>query len=212
MENITQIVNNYLRGCILSCFPQVINVNEYSVTKSNNYDYQFNRLAHLAQITGLNINEVSDKLLNEIIGTKLFYLVQIINIKQNTFIVLNISGEYISNNINIIYGDVLHNSLLPNPLINDLPTKILIDFSSPNIAKEMHIGHLRSTIIGESLCRIYEFCGCEVQRVNHIGDWGTQFGMLIAYIKKYDKEIGTLSELMNMYILEYVILIFALQK
>ena len=56
----------------------------------------------------------------------------------------------------------------------------MVDFSSPNIAKDMHVGHLRSTIQGESICRIFEFKGCEVLRVNHVGDWGTQFGMLIA--------------------------------
>lgn len=66
--------------------------------------------------------------------------------------------------------------------------KIAVDFSSPNIAKEMHVGHLRSTIIGESICRIFEFQGHEVLRINHLGDWGTQFGMLIAYMKiKYPK-------------------------
>jgi len=61
--------------------------------------------------------------------------------------------------------------------------RILVDYSSPNIAKDMHVGHLRSTIIGDSLCRICEFCGHDVKRVNHIGDWGTQFGMLIAHLK-----------------------------
>jgi len=59
-----------------------------------------------------------------------------------------------------------------------------VDFSSPNIAKDMHVGHLRSTIIGESTCRILEFCGHEVHRLNHVGDWGTQFGMLIEYMKE----------------------------
>jgi arginyl-tRNA synthetase len=58
--------------------------------------------------------------------------------------------------------------------------KILIDFSSPNIAKELHVGHLRSTIIGDTACRIFEFLGHEVLRINHVGDWGTQFGMLTA--------------------------------
>ena len=60
---------------------------------------------------------------------------------------------------------------------------IAVDFSSPNIAKEMHVGHLRSTILGESICRILEFLGNHVERINHVGDWGTQFGMLIAYLE-----------------------------
>eukprot|EP00658_Telonema_sp_P-2_P056989 TRINITY_DN4544_c0_g1_i2.p1 TRINITY_DN4544_c0_g1~~TRINITY_DN4544_c0_g1_i2.p1 ORF type:complete len:1395 (-),score=397.84 TRINITY_DN4544_c0_g1_i2:129-4313(-) len=58
----------------------------------------------------------------------------------------------------------------------------LVDFSSPNIAKEMHVGHLRSTIIGESVARFLEFAGHNVERVNHVGDWGTQFGMLITHL------------------------------
>jgi arginyl-tRNA synthetase len=62
--------------------------------------------------------------------------------------------------------------------------KILVDFSSPNIAKEMHVGHLRSTIIGDCICRMFEFCGHDVLRVNHVGDWGTQFGMLITYLQE----------------------------
>lgn len=61
------------------------------------------------------------------------------------------------------------------------PLRIVVDFSSPNVAKEMHVGHLRSTIIGESLSRILEFLGHHVLRHNHIGDWGTQFGMLIQF-------------------------------
>jgi len=68
----------------------------------------------------------------------------------------------------------------------DLPKKkqkIVVDFSSPNTAKEMHVGHLRSTIIGDSLARLFEFLGHDVLRLNHIGDWGTAFGMLIAYMK-----------------------------
>lgn len=60
---------------------------------------------------------------------------------------------------------------------------MIIDYSSPNIAKEMHVGHLRSTILGESMSRILEFMGNNVTRANHVGDWGTQFGMLIAYMK-----------------------------
>jgi arginyl-tRNA synthetase len=61
--------------------------------------------------------------------------------------------------------------------------RVVIDMSSPNVAKEMHVGHLRSTIIGESIARLMTFLGHDVVRVNHIGDWGTQFGMLIAHLK-----------------------------
>ncbi len=61
---------------------------------------------------------------------------------------------------------------------------IVVDFSAPNIAKQMHVGHLRSTIIGDCICRTFEFLGHKVIRQNHIGDWGTQFGMLIAYHRR----------------------------
>jgi arginyl-tRNA synthetase len=61
------------------------------------------------------------------------------------------------------------------------PQRVVVDFSAPNIAKQMHVGHLRSTIIGDSICRLLEFEGHTAIRQNHIGDWGTQFGMLIKY-------------------------------
>lgn len=81
--------------------------------------------------------------------------------------------------------------------------RVLVDFSSPNIAKEMHVGHLRSTIIGESICRFLEFLGHDVVRVNHLGDWGTQFGMLIAHLEdrfpNYLNESPPISDLQSFY-------------
>jgi len=68
-------------------------------------------------------------------------------------------------------------------------TPVIVDFSSPNIAKEMHVGHLRSTIIGESLARVLEFRGHPVLRLNHVGDWGTQFGMLITHLKQVAPQV-----------------------
>ncbi len=62
--------------------------------------------------------------------------------------------------------------------------RVLIDYSGPNVAKQMHIGHLRSTNIGDALSRILEFQGQDIIRQNHMGDWGTQFGMLLAYLKR----------------------------
>ena len=68
------------------------------------------------------------------------------------------------------------------------PAPVIVDFSSPNIAKEMHVGHLRSTIIGDCLARVLEFRGHPVLRLNHVGDWGTQFGMLITHLKQVAPE------------------------
>lgn len=68
------------------------------------------------------------------------------------------------------------------------PSTVVIDYSSPNLAKEMHVGHLRSTIIGDSLARILTFLGEHVIRQNHIGDWGTQFGMLLAYMDEMQQD------------------------
>lgn len=63
--------------------------------------------------------------------------------------------------------------------------RTVIDYSAPNIAKEMHVGHLRTTIIGDCLSRVLEFLGVDVIRQNHLGDWGTQFGMLIQYLDEH---------------------------
>ncbi len=62
------------------------------------------------------------------------------------------------------------------------PQRVVVDYSAPNVAKEMHVGHLRSTLIGDALVRVLEFLGHEVRRENHIGDWGTPFGMLIEHL------------------------------
>ncbi len=74
----------------------------------------------------------------------------------------------------------------------------MIDYSSPNVAKEMHVGHLRSTIIGDAVARTLEFLGHNVIRANHVGDWGTQFGMLIAYLEKMQNEHASEMELQDL--------------
>lgn len=80
----------------------------------------------------------------------------------------------------------------PDTLIpaTDTPQTIVVDYSSPNLAKEMHVGHLRGTIIGDSLVRVLSRLGHRVIRQNHVGDWGTQFGMLIAFLQELRDEQG----------------------
>jgi arginyl-tRNA synthetase len=75
---------------------------------------------------------------------------------------------------------------------------VIVDMSSPNIAKEMHVGHLRSTIIGESIARTYEFLGHHVLRINHVGDWGTQFGMLICELREKFPQALTEAEALDL--------------
>lgn len=103
-------------------------------------------------------------------------LVSNIEVAGNGFLNIYINSEYLAQQVTY---------MARGQFILDLatvPQKIIVDFSSPNIAKEMHVGHLRSTIIGDSLCRCLEFLGHNVKRVNHLGDWGTQFGMLLTYL------------------------------
>ncbi|MFA7891746.1 arginine--tRNA ligase [Pseudomonas putida] len=76
---------------------------------------------------------------------------------------------------------------------------VVVDLSAPNLAKEMHVGHLRSTIIGDSVARVLEFLGDQVIRQNHVGDWGTQFGMLLAYLEENPITSDELSDLENFY-------------
>jgi arginyl-tRNA synthetase len=75
---------------------------------------------------------------------------------------------------------------------------VIVDFSSPNIAKEMHVGHLRSTIIGDALARVLEFRGHQVLRLNHVGDWGTQFGMLITHLKQVAPQALTTADAVDL--------------
>jgi arginyl-tRNA synthetase len=101
------------------------------------------------------------------------------NIAGPGFINFQLAPAYLAEQIRSIHLD----SRLGIPTVAQ-PQKIVVDFSSPNIAKEMHVGHLRSTIIGDCIAKVLEFRGHNVLRLNHVGDWGTQFGMLICYLQE----------------------------
>ena len=107
------------------------------------------------------------------------------------FINFILKPGYLANLLSEIQGDVRLGIERVQPA-----SKVVVDFSSPNIAKEMHVGHLRSTIIGDCIARILEFRGYDVLRLNHVGDWGTQFGMLIAYLREaYPEALTTANAL-----------------
>eukprot|EP00644_Phytophthora_capsici_P004374 jgi/Phyca11/565311/estExt2_Genewise1.C_PHYCAscaffold_170498 len=97
-------------------------------------------------------------------------------------------------------SNVLANGVQPAP---QKKQTVVVDFSSPNIAKDMHVGHLRSTIIGDTMARILEFQGYDVKRINHVGDWGTQFGMLICHLTEtfptWETEMPDVTDLTKLY-------------
>jgi len=103
------------------------------------------------------------------------------------FVLCRVSPAFLEHHLNHNLRD--NGGRLDFPKISE-PQVCVVDFSSPNIAKEMHVGHLRSSIIGEAVCRILEAVGHKVHRVNHVGDWGTQFGMLIQYLLEEYPEVA----------------------
>uniref|UniRef100_A0A0N4ZVB6 Probable arginine--tRNA ligase, cytoplasmic n=1 Tax=Parastrongyloides trichosuri TaxID=131310 RepID=A0A0N4ZVB6_PARTI len=103
-------------------------------------------------------------------------LIENLDISPAGFVNIHTNKKFIGQKIGNIF-----NKGVVTPLLEK--KRVIVDFSSPNIAKEMHVGHLRSTIIGDSISRLLEYVGFDVLRLNHIGDWGTQFGMLIAHLQ-----------------------------
>jgi arginyl-tRNA synthetase len=107
--------------------------------------------------------------------------------KDADFVKLEVAGPgFINMTLSSSLLEIRIQNLLQDPFLGvarrEKKQKIIVEFSSPNVAKELHVGHLRSTIIGDSLARIFTFLGEDVLRLNHIGDWGTQFGMLINFL------------------------------
>lgn len=142
-------------------------------------DYQCNSAMALAQMLkckGVKVNprEIAEKIIQHIPDND---LIEKTEIAGPGFINVHLRRSYVSK----LLTQLLLNGVQP-PLLASRK-KVVVDFSSPNIAKEMHVGHLRSTIIGDSVCRLFEFLGYQVLRLNHVGDWGTQFGMLIAHLQ-----------------------------
>ena len=84
-------------------------------------------------------------------------------------------------------------------IASEHPQTVVVDYSAPNLAKEMHIGHIRSTIIGDGITRILEALGHTVIRQNHVGDWGTQFGMLLTYLAESGEDSDELGDIENFY-------------
>ena len=133
-------------------------------------DYQFNIAMSLAKKNGRNPHDLAKNIIDNLPDNN---LISRCEIAGPGFINITLTDKFLL--------EFVQNKLLTSCYVNN-PQLVIVDYSSPNLAKQMHVGHLRSTIIGDSLVRINEFIGNKVIRRNHVGDWGTQFGMLLAYI------------------------------
>ncbi|MEL6224070.1 MAG: arginine--tRNA ligase [Cyanobacteria bacterium J06627_8] len=109
------------------------------------------------------------------------------------FINLRLKTSYLEHQLRVLQND---SRLGVAPV--DPPKRVIVDYPSPNIAKEMHVGHLRPSIVGDCLARILDFLGYDVLHISHVGDWGTPFGMLIAYLREAYPEALSSSEQLDL--------------
>ena len=152
-------------------------------------DYQANGIMPAAKKLGLNPREFAQSVLDK---AELQDIAEKTEIAGPGFINIFLKDTWLADKISCAVQEPklgVHN-----------PEKqtVVVDYSSPNVAKEMHVGHLRSTIIGDAVVRTLEFLGNHVIRANHVGDWGTQFGMLIAYLEKMENEHASEMELSDL--------------
>lgn len=152
-------------------------------------DYQANGIMAAAKKLGLNPREFAQKVLDNL---QLSDIAEKLEIAGPGFINIFLNPTWLTTEISA----ALSHKNLGIQATNK--QTVVIDYSSPNVAKEMHVGHLRSTIIGDAVARTLEFLGHNVIRANHVGDWGTQFGMLIAYLEKMQNEHANEMELQDL--------------
>lgn len=143
-------------------------------------DFQINGVMGAAKKAKQNPRELAQKVAEALAGNA---VIESAEVAGPGFINLRLSPEFLAQNIHAALNDARFGIAK-----TDKPQTVVIDYSSPNLAKEMHVGHLRSSIIGDSISRVLEFMGNTVIRQNHVGDWGTQFGMLVAYLVEQQKD------------------------
>ncbi len=149
-------------------------------TKPEFGDYQFNGAMKLARTLRRNPREIASDIIKEINTTTLISKVEVAGAG---FINIWIDNSWLSKELTKIIDD----KRVGVGVVAD-KKRIVVDYSGPNMAKQMHVGHLRSTIIGDTLANLFRFLGHDVIPQNHIGDWGTQFGMLIAYLEELEED------------------------
>ncbi|ESL74322.1 arginine--tRNA ligase [Klebsiella quasipneumoniae] len=161
-------------GAPADCEPQV-----RQSAKVQFGDYQANGVMAVAKKLGMAPRQLAEQVLSHL---DLNGIASKVEIAGPGFINIFLDPAFLADNVNLALQSERLGVATPQV------QTIVVDYSAPNVAKEMHVGHLRSTIIGDASVRTLEFLGHKVIRANHVGDWGTQFGMLIAYLEKQQQE------------------------
>ena len=176
-DSLLQAVLSLLQEAAVAAFPDLLGF-PLEVVKAKDVafgDYQCNSAMKLCRQLKMSPQALAGKIVESVKNRSLAgEMLENIEVAGPGFINIRLSPVFLAQRVQKMTKALLE----PIPC----PQRVVIDFSSPNIAKEMHVGHLRSTIIGDCLSRIFEARGHDVLRVNHVGDWGTAFGMLLAHI------------------------------
>ncbi len=138
-------------------------------------DYQANGAMGAAKDMGTNPRELAQRIVNNL---QLEDIAEKLEIAGPGFINIHLKPQWLAKQTESVCA-----KRAAEPLSAEERQTVVVDYSSPNLAKEMHVGHLRSTIIGDCVVRVLEYLGHQVIRQNHVGDWGTQFGMLITELE-----------------------------
>lgn len=177
MKTIHEQLSSTFTSALQTAFPDLEkpSVEVTQSTQENFGHYQCNSAMKLAKELKLNPRQIAETIVEKVNGES---MIEKMEIAGPGFINITIGDEFLSQGVQAMSDDPHLGVEVP-----EAKQRVIVEFSSPNIAKELHVGHLRSTIIGDSIARLFEFLGHDVLRLNHVGDWGTQFGMLIAYLK-----------------------------
>ncbi len=192
MKTPIQIINERISQAIQKAIGQNIPAIVTAATDAKFGDYQSNNALALAKQLKANPRQLAE---NIIANLEIDDICQKPEIAGVGFINLRLKPEFIIKSLSAINADKENLGINKN----QTSKTVVVDFSGPNIAKQMHVGHLRSTIIGDSICRMLKQAGCNVIPQNHIGDWGTQFGMLIAKLKGDNNKSYDISDLEKTY-------------
>lgn len=178
MNSIKQHLNSIVGAAMGSaCQLENCNANVITASRPEFGDYQANGVMAIAKQLRQNPREIAQQVVSELEAQN-HEAIGKLEVAGPGFINIHLDDAFLRATAS---EAIAADSLLA---LTDEPLKIAVDYSSPNLAKEMHVGHLRGTIIGDCLVRVLEKLGHTVVRQNHVGDWGTQFGMLITYMEE----------------------------